>query len=82
MASTEVGKQKLLEVLYEAMAEVNLELLDEDQLALDPSTALFGEAAALDSMAAAPVVVASGRERDLDRREMTPLCGGVGNLPE
>ena len=57
MAYTEVGKLKLLEVLYEAMAEVNLELLDEDQLALDPSTALFGEAAALDSMDLVRLVV-------------------------
>ena len=57
MTTTQVATQQLLDLLYECLAEVNLERLDEDQLACDPSTVLFGDDAALDSMDLVRLVV-------------------------
>ncbi len=57
MTTTQVGKQQLLELLYECLAEANLERLDEDRLACDPSTVLFGDGAGLDSMDLVRLVV-------------------------
>lgn len=57
MTNTQVGKQRLSELLYECLTEVNLERLDEDQLAFDPATVLFGDDAALDSMDLVRLVV-------------------------
>ena len=50
MANAQLGKQQLLELVYEALAEINLERLDENQLPRDPATVLYGANAALDSM--------------------------------
>ena len=57
MENTLAGKQKLLDVLYEALAEVNLELIEEDQLACEPGTVLFGRGASIDSMDLVRLVV-------------------------
>lgn len=50
MSNSRVGEQRVRELLYECLAEVNLERLDENQLVCDPATVLFGAGAALDSL--------------------------------
>lgn len=58
--------EKVLELIYRAIDDLNVELSEEDQLKKAPDTILFGNSGALDSLGLVNLIIATEQYVDSD----------------